>query len=143
MTAVSVNAQKLTIKNTIGSDLDSLGEYDLYSHTKQKTYSVSGDSISDNDDSYSDFSFVPSGYIYFKPSEYFSVAAGNNFYKRFSKPTQKKTIPPLFTKLKLPVEYSNCRRTIHSSPQKKTAIKNRRKIPGRITSQKILPVISK
>ena len=47
--SVSVYPEKLTIKNTIGSDLDTLGEYDFYSHTKQKVYSASGDTISEND----------------------------------------------------------------------------------------------
>ncbi|MBB5218713.1 hypothetical protein HNP77_001082 [Treponema rectale] len=116
--SVSVYPEKLTIKNTIGSDLDTLGEYDLYSHTKQKVYSASGDTISENDslafgdelqaefesdsieikgrleflwtdneEAYSDLIFIPSGYVYFKPSQYFSIAAGNNFYKRFSIPS--------------------------------------------------------
>ncbi|MCR5218360.1 hypothetical protein [Treponema sp.] len=118
--AASLFADKLTIKNSIGSDLDSLGDYDFYTRSNEKTYSGStsadgetntdslafGDEFkieyesdklevnarleflwTNNENADTDFLFVPSGFIYFKPAQHFSIAAGNNFYKRFAIPS--------------------------------------------------------
>ena len=106
---------KLTIKNTVGGDSDEVGDYDLFSHTKEKelsggTNSNSGFSLGDRfqvdlednlltgrfrletifqtgDDSLSKVIFAPSGFLHFTPIQQHGFVAGNNFYKHFAIPS--------------------------------------------------------
>ena len=106
---------KLTIKNTVGADSDELGDYDLFSRTKEtdvngetqtsKTFSL-GDRFQldlenkivnarfrletifqNGDDSLSDLILMPAGYVHFTPVSQIGFVAGNNFFKHFAIPS--------------------------------------------------------
>lgn len=106
---------KLTVKNTVGGDRDQVGDYDLFSHTKEsdingETQSNSGYSFGDRfqidlesdyltgrfrlesifqnvDSSLSKVIFAPSGFVHFTPLPQLGIIAGNNFYKYFAIPS--------------------------------------------------------
>ena len=46
LSAFSAAAGKLTIKNTVGSDIDEIGESDLFTHSK--TDGISGGTVTEN-----------------------------------------------------------------------------------------------
>ncbi|MBQ9206979.1 MAG: hypothetical protein IJ158_09740 [Treponema sp.] len=103
---------KLTVKNTVGADLDELGEYDLFTRTNETdvtgdTTTNTGFSFGDRlqadveddlfnarirleafyqnmDDSLANVIFAPSGYFHFTPVSQFGIVAGTNFYKHFA-----------------------------------------------------------
>lgn len=107
---------KLTIKNTFGGDSEALGEYDLFTHSKE--LQVSGNEVSRNifalgnkiqldfENSFitsrfglevlfnnSDlqeipkFVFVPAGFINYSPIKQISFCVGNNYSKLFAIPS--------------------------------------------------------
>ena len=106
---------KLTIKNTIGSDFDELGDYDLLSQTKETD--IHNNLITENIFSFGDqfqidweskridsrfrldmlyttaedadaaFLLVPTGYVQFKLFPQLSILAGNDFFKKFAIPS--------------------------------------------------------
>lgn len=106
---------KLTIKNTLGAEMDELGDYDLFSWSKETD--INGDTISssifslgdefqidlDSDkwdgrfrldllytnasDAVSPVILAPSGFIKFSPISNISFLFGNNFYKQFAIPS--------------------------------------------------------
>lgn len=112
LSAFSAAAGKLTIKNTVGSDIDEIGESDLFTHSK--TDGISGGTVTENafaigeqfqtdletekvdarlrlellldtsDDSPSTFVIAPSGFVHYEPIPQFGIIAGTNFYKRFA-----------------------------------------------------------
>ncbi|MBP5520135.1 MAG: hypothetical protein J6X84_06110 [Treponema sp.] len=114
--SVSIFAEKkkLSIKNTFGGDSDELGDFDLYSHLKEKIASdetVETDIFAVGDRFQLDFEsslvtsrftleiaynkssgaqeipslvFVPNGFIQLTPGKHFSVIAGNNYSKQFA-----------------------------------------------------------
>ncbi len=104
---------KITIKNTIGADLDEFGDYDVFSHTRQTD--IEGKTISENvfsfgdqfqldfesklvdarlrlealystaDDAESKFLFSPTGFVHFEPfDKKIGFIAGNSYGKRFA-----------------------------------------------------------
>ncbi len=107
---------KLTIKNTVGADLDELGDYDLVTHTQ--TESIDGSTDTDTafalgdqfqiewessqlnarfrletlytnaDDAEAKLLFVPAGFVHYAPDVLHGLgfAAGNNFFKYFAIP---------------------------------------------------------
>ncbi len=113
--AAFAESTKLTIKNTLGSDLDDLGEYDLYSHTNETD--IHGNTKSSNNFALGDqlqadvenkyvharlrlealfqnvngndrkLIFAPSGFVHFTPIPQIGIVAGNNFYKYFAIPS--------------------------------------------------------
>ncbi|MBQ6780980.1 MAG: hypothetical protein IJP62_07070 [Treponema sp.] len=113
--ATFAKSPKLTIKNTIGGDLDELNDYDLYAHTNETD--VNGDTQSENiftlgDQLQADFEsdyvdararldvlytsaetedpkllIVPTGFVHVEPIKQFGFIVGNNFYKRFAIPS--------------------------------------------------------
>ena len=113
--ATGLFAQKLTIKNTVGANLDEFGDYDLYNHSTETD--ISGDSNSENsfafgdrfqadfsvknfdarfrldmlyhsaDDEVPAFLVAPSGYIQYTPIRQLSFIAGTSFYKIFEIPS--------------------------------------------------------
>jgi len=114
--SVSMYAEKskLTIKNTIGANEDTLGSYDLYSHSNETNIdeeTVSEDTLAFGDrlqveydsslvtakarlevlyNSGSEepsFLIAPSGFVYFTPVKQFGIVAGTNFYKQFEIPS--------------------------------------------------------
>ena len=106
---------KLTIKNTVGADLDEVGDYDFFHNSKETD--VNGDTQSSNSIAFGDrfqldyesplvnararleflysnadtanakFLFVPAGFVHFTPIQQFGIVAGNNFYKYFAIPS--------------------------------------------------------
>ncbi|MBR4599005.1 MAG: hypothetical protein IKO39_03030 [Treponema sp.] len=106
---------KLTIKNTVGADLDEVGDYDFFTNSKETD--VNGDTQSSNSIAFGDrfqldyesplvnararleflysnadtanakFLFVPAGFVHFTPIQQFGIVAGNNFYKYFAIPS--------------------------------------------------------
>ena len=106
---------KLTIKNTVGADLDEVGEYDAFTHSKEtdvnddtssETAFAFGDQFQADfessfltararleflytsaDDALAQFLVVPSGFVHITPIQHFGIIAGNNFYKYFAIPS--------------------------------------------------------
>ncbi|MBQ7157965.1 MAG: hypothetical protein IJS09_00870 [Treponema sp.] len=108
-------SSKLTIKNTVGSDLDELGEYDMYAHTTETD--INGDKQTNNNFALGDqlqadfestyvtarlrleglfqnvngddhkFVLRPSGFVHVTPLPNIGIIAGNNFYKYFAIPS--------------------------------------------------------
>ncbi len=106
---------KLTIKNTIGADSDELGDYDLFSNTKESD--IKGNLLTENIFSFGDqlqadfegshlnarvrldmlytsasdadaaFILAPTGFIHYKPFPQLSIFAGNDFFKQFAIPS--------------------------------------------------------
>ena len=106
---------KLTIKNTLGSDLDDLSDYDLYSYSKETD--IAGDTKTSSNFAIGDqlqaeventyiharlrlealyqnvsgsdrkFVFAPSGFVHVTPLPQIGIVAGNNFYKYFAIPS--------------------------------------------------------
>lgn len=106
---------KLTIKNTIGADFDELGDYDLFSNTKESD--INDNVLSENIFSFGDqlqadfesspldarvrldmlytsasdadaaFILAPTGFIHYKPFPQLSIFAGNDFFKQFAIPS--------------------------------------------------------
>ena len=109
---VFLQAQKLTIKNTVGADYDELGDYDLYSFAQETN--ESGQTVVSNNfafgdrfqldfasqyvdarfrleflyktasDSVPNFLVVPTGFVQFKPIKQLSFVVGNDFFKTFA-----------------------------------------------------------
>ena len=103
---------KLTISNTVGSDFDELGDYDLFSYTKETDIkdNVLSETIfsfgnqfqldwenelidsrfrldmlyTTAEDSDAAFLLVPTGYVQFKLFPQLSILAGNDFFKKFA-----------------------------------------------------------
>ena len=108
----SAFAAKITVKNTLGGDLDELGDSDFFSRTKAED--IYGETETENALSLGDqlqvdldtktldarirlefllsnadaaeakFIFSPSGFAHYEPIPQFGVVAGNSFYKRFA-----------------------------------------------------------
>ena len=106
---------KLTIKNTIGADSDELGDYDLFSNTKESD--IKNQVLEENIFSFGDqlqadfesnkldarvrldmlytsasgsdaaFMLAPTGFIHYKPFPQLSIFAGNDFFKHFVIPS--------------------------------------------------------
>ena len=115
LAAAGAKSPRLTIKNTIGGDLDELDDYDLYAHTNETD--TNGDTTSENiftlgDELQADFEsdyvdararldllytsadartpaflIVPTGFVHVEPVKQFGIIVGNNFYKRFAIPS--------------------------------------------------------
>ena len=106
---------KLTVKNTLGADLDEVGDYDLY--TRTQTEDISGSTATDTafalgeqfqvdyeskrlkgrfrlealytnaDQAESKLLVAPAGYVHYEPLPQLGLAAGNNFFKYFAIPS--------------------------------------------------------
>lgn len=115
LSAASAKKTKLTIKNTLGADFDELGDYDLFTHTKEtdandetqtENIFAFGDRFqadlesnlitararlellySNADEEEADVLFVPTGFVHFTPVSQLGLIAGNNFYKYFAIPS--------------------------------------------------------
>lgn len=116
LAAATLSAKtKLTVKNTVGGDLDELGDYDLFTKTSESDINDdmqtnSGISFGDRfqidwenafvngrfrleavyqnvDDSLAKVIFAPSGYAHFTPLPQLGLVAGTNFYKHFAIPS--------------------------------------------------------
>ncbi len=113
--ASSIAAQTLTIKNTFGADEESLGDYNLYSYSKETD--INGDTVTNSgfalgnstqadwvsehldarikleflyqniDSDEITFGILPTGYVYYEPIKQFGIILGNNFYKKFAIPS--------------------------------------------------------
>ncbi len=105
-------ADKLTIKNTLGSDFDELGDSDIFTHSN--TDDISGETVTENafaigeqfqadfesssldarfrlevlydgsDSADASLIVAPTGFVHYEPIPQFGIIAGNNFYKRFA-----------------------------------------------------------
>lgn len=108
----SVFAQKLTVKNIFGANLDEFGDYDLFSHAAETD--IGGNEVLQNifsigdrfqtdynsklidarlrldllyanaDDDTPNLLFAPSGFVKISPFKQLSFIAGTNFYKEFA-----------------------------------------------------------
>jgi len=103
---------KVTVKNTLGGDLDEIGDYDFFTttsesdingDTKKENYFSLGDQLQldleneyltgrfrlealyqNSADSPSDLIIAPSGFLHFTPLPQLGLVFGNNFYKHFA-----------------------------------------------------------
>ena len=105
--ASSIAAQTLTIKKTFGEDEESLGDYNLYSYSKETD--INGDTVTNSgfalgnstqadwvsehldarikleflyqniDSDEITFGILPTGYVYYEPIKQFGIIVGNNF----------------------------------------------------------------
>lgn len=115
ISAASAKKTKLTIKNTLGADFDELGDYDLFTHTKEtdandetqtENIFAFGDRFqadlesnlitararlellyTNADEAETSFLVVPAGFVHFTPISQLGLIAGNNFYKYFAIPS--------------------------------------------------------
>ncbi|MCR4733874.1 MAG: hypothetical protein K5829_02570 [Treponema sp.] len=109
---ITLFAQELKIKNTIGANSFDFSDYDFFSHTSETD--INDDTVSQNsfaigdrfqldftnsfidsrfrldliyhslDDDIPAFLVAPNGYIQFAPAEHVKFIIGNNFYKTFA-----------------------------------------------------------
>ncbi len=114
--AASLSAKtKLTIKNTLGAETDELGDYDIYTYSKETDidentneshiFSLADEFQLDLDSDYFDgrlrldllytnasdavssWILAPSGFVKYTPISNISFIVGNNFYKQFVIPS--------------------------------------------------------
>ena len=115
LAALPLAADKITIKNTIGADLDELGDYDLYSRSKTENYdgttgTDSSFALSDEfqvelkmsalqarfrldalysgaDDATAKLIIAPRGFVLYKIVDQLGIIAGNDFFKQLAIPS--------------------------------------------------------
>jgi hypothetical protein len=115
LAALPLAADKITIKNTFGADLDESGDYDFY--TRSKTENTGGTTDTDSsfaladefqvelkvsdiearfrldalysgaDDAASKLIIAPHGFVHYKPVDQFGIIAGNDFFKHLAIPS--------------------------------------------------------